>query len=213
MRKLQNDKWYNRFQYDVTYLVVIWERDNTGTDAKNHTWMNFAMCPSVSMGASFELWGWIKFTVVYFESAAGLLTTRVYLSNCGLVRWCLRTVARSVKMIVRYGFSVYWDGLRVGCWSTDESIWKTSCNVNLNGWELGSRWKNIQFNSPRDEHKDSWSMKTLLTAMSIKPVDPETRNRIWAQLEERRHQIQGLQVEHKRSRSRKDVADAEVSER
>ena len=28
--RLKYDKWYNCFQYDVTYLVVVWERDNTG---------------------------------------------------------------------------------------------------------------------------------------------------------------------------------------
>ena len=34
------------------------------------------------------------------------------------VRWCLRTVARNVNMMVRYGFNVdraYWDGSRVRC--------------------------------------------------------------------------------------------------
>ena len=37
-------------------------------------------------------------------------------------------------MIVRYGFNVdraYWDGLQVGCHSTDKSILNTSCNTNL----------------------------------------------------------------------------------
>jgi hypothetical protein len=58
-QRLKYNKWNNHFQYDVTYLVVVWERDNTGTDAKNHTWMNFAMCPSVCMGASFEQCGYV----------------------------------------------------------------------------------------------------------------------------------------------------------
>ena len=53
MVTLKGDKQYNcsSFQYDLTYLVVIWERDDIGMDAKNHTRMNFAMCPSVCMGA------------------------------------------------------------------------------------------------------------------------------------------------------------------
>ena len=67
-----------RHKYDVTYLVVIWEQDNTCTDAKHYSGMNFIMCPSVCMGASFEQCGWIKFIVVYLESAASSLKTRVY---------------------------------------------------------------------------------------------------------------------------------------
>ena len=50
-------------------------------------------------------------------------------------------------------------------------------------------------------------------------MDPETWNKIWAQLGERRHprvlslaQIHGLQVEHKQFRSRKEVTDTKVSE-
>ena len=55
-------------------------------------------------------------------------------SKVSKVGWCFRMVARNVRMIVRYGFNVnwaYWDGLQVGCRSTDKSIWDMSCNTNL----------------------------------------------------------------------------------
>src|ERR1700677_4230936 len=68
------------------------------------------------------------------RSAHGILR-----SSVSRVGWCLKTVARNDNRMVRYGFKVdraYWDGLRVGCRSTDDSIRNTSCSANLKagGW-------------------------------------------------------------------------------
>ena len=104
-------------------------------------------CRLLCSADTINLWLIIIFLGMTAKKEAGS-THRILHSKVSKVGWCLRTVVRNVRIIVKYGFNVdraYWDGLRVGCRSTDESIWNTSCNTNLkpggcSGIALESSW-------------------------------------------------------------------------